>query len=86
MVNKDRKTRNNNAGAEPTLITDPTGSVFFVAFDLFDAFEDMGIREPTQVLEATITLHVQQCETDAVPRRYFSAASCFHGRKAEAHH
>jgi len=65
-VNKDRKTRNNNAGAEPTLLCNPTGSVFFVAFDLFDAFEDMGIREPTQVLEATITLHVQQCETDAV--------------------
>ncbi|RKU21195.1 hypothetical protein C6503_04985 [Candidatus Poribacteria bacterium] len=63
-VNKDRKTRNNNAGAEPTLLCNPPGSVFFVAFDLFDAFEDMGIREPTQVLEATITLHVQQCETD----------------------
>ncbi len=65
LVNKDRKTRNNNAGAEPTLLCDPTGSVFFVAFDLFDAFEDMGIREPAQVLEATISLHVQQCETDA---------------------
>ena len=64
-VNKDQKTRNNNAGAEPTLLCDPTGSVFFVAFDLFDAFEDMGIREPAQVLEATITLHVEQCETDA---------------------
>ena len=64
-VNKDRKTRNNNAGAEPTLLCDPTRSVFFVAFDLFDAFEDMGIREPTQVLEATITLHVQQSNTDA---------------------
>ena len=65
LVHKDRKTRNNNAGAEPTLLCDPTGSVFFVAFDLFDAFEDMGIREPAQVLEATISLHVQQCETDA---------------------
>ena len=65
IVNKDRKTRNNNAGAEPTLLCDPTGSVFFVAFDMYDAFEDMGIREPTQVLEATISLHVQQCETDA---------------------
>lgn len=65
LVNKDRKTRNNNAGAEPTLFCDPTGSVFFAAFDLFDAFEDMGIREPTQVLAATISLHVQQCETDA---------------------
>ncbi|MDE0428110.1 MAG: hypothetical protein OXN25_24915 [Candidatus Poribacteria bacterium] len=65
LVNKDRKTRNNNAGAEPTLLCDPTGSVFFAAFDLYDAFEDMGIREPTQVLEATISLHVQQYETDA---------------------
>ena len=65
-VNKDRKTRNNNAGAEPTLLCNPTGSVFFIAFDLFDAFEDMGIREPTRVLEVTITLHVEQCETDAV--------------------
>ena len=65
LVNKDRKTRNNNAGAEPTLLCDSTGSVFFVAFDLFDAFEDMGIREPTQVLEATISLYVQKCETDA---------------------
>lgn len=66
QVSKDRKTRNNNAGAEPTLLCDPMGSVFFVAFDLYDAFEDMGIREPTQVLEATISLHVQQCESDAV--------------------
>lgn len=65
LINKDRKTRNNNAGAEPTLLCDPTGSVFFVVFDLFDAFEDMGIREPTRVLEATIRLHVQQCDTDA---------------------
>lgn len=64
IVNKDRKTRNNNAGAEPTLVCNPTGSVFFVAFDLYDVFEDMGIREPTQVLEATISLHVQQCDTD----------------------
>ena len=65
LVNKDRKTRKNNAGAEPTLSCDPTGTVFFVAFDLFDAFEDMGIREPSQVLAATISLHVQQYETDA---------------------
>ena len=70
-VNKDRKTRNNNAGAEPTLLCDPTGSVFFVAFDMYDAFEDMGIREPTQVLEATITLHVEQCDTDAVQTLLF---------------
>ena len=71
LVNKDRKTRNNNSGAEPTLLCDPAGSVFFVAFDLFDAFEDMGIREPMQVLEASISLHVQACATDAVQRVLF---------------
>lgn len=64
VVNKDRKTRNNNAGAEPTLVCNPTGTVFFVAFDMYDAFEDIGIREPTQILEATISLHVQQCDAD----------------------
>ncbi|MDE0317442.1 MAG: hypothetical protein OXM61_21405 [Candidatus Poribacteria bacterium] len=66
IVNKDRKTRNNNVGAEPTLLCNPTGSVFFVAFDLFDAFEDMGIREPEQVLEASISLHAQQVNSDTV--------------------
>ena len=71
IVNKDRKTRNNNSGAEPTLVCDPTGSVFFVAFDMYDAFEDMGIREPTQVLEATISLHVQQCDTDTAQTLIF---------------
>ncbi len=64
IVNKDRKTRNNNAGAETTLLCNPTGSVFFVAFDLFDAFEDMGIREPKQVIEASISLHTQQADSD----------------------
>ena len=64
IVNKDRKTRNNNAGAETTLLCNPTGTVFFVAFDLFDAFEDMGIREPKQVLAASISLHVQQSDSD----------------------
>ncbi|MDE0638258.1 MAG: hypothetical protein OXI43_20650 [Candidatus Poribacteria bacterium] len=64
IANKNRKTRNNNAGAEPTLLCNPTGNVFFVAFDLFDAFEDMGIREPKQVLEASISLHVQQSDSD----------------------
>ncbi len=64
IVSKDRKARNNNAGAELTLVCNPTGSVFFVAFDLYDAFEDLGIRESTQVLEATISLYVEQCEMD----------------------
>lgn len=65
LVEKDWKTRNNNAGAEPILLCNPARSVFFIAFDLFDAFEDMSISEPTQVLEATVSLYAQQCDTDS---------------------
>ncbi len=64
IVNKDRKTHNNNVGAEPKLLCNPTGTVFFVAFDLFDAFEDMGIRDPKQVLDVTIGLHAHKSDTD----------------------
>ena len=64
IVNKDRKTRNNNAGAEETLLCNPTGSVFFVVFDLYDAFEDMGIREPKQVLDVSISLFAQQTDVE----------------------
>ncbi len=63
-VNKDRKTRNHNAGAETTLLCNPTGSIFFIAFDLYDAFEDMGIREPEQVLDVSISLNVEETDPD----------------------
>ena len=68
LMTKDRKARQNNSGGEPTLRCDPEGSVFFVAFDLFDAFEDMEIRDPAQVLEATLSLHVQTCDTTDAPQ------------------
>ena len=64
IVNNDRKTRNNNAGAETTLICNPSGSVFFVAFELYDALEDMGIREPKQVIDASISLYAQQTDVE----------------------
>lgn len=64
IVNKNRKTRNNNVGAETTLNCQPTGSKFFIAFDLYDAFEDMGIREPDQVLDVSISLHSKKNEID----------------------
>lgn len=63
-VNKDRKTRNHNAGAETTLLCNPTGSIFFVAYDLYDAFEDMGIRKPEQVLDVSISLNVEETDPD----------------------
>ena len=68
LVKVDRKTRRDNSGAEPTLLCDPEGSVFFLAFDLFDAFEDIGIRDPLQVLEATISLHVQAIGATDAPQ------------------
>lgn len=64
IVNKNRKTRNNNAGAEPTLNCEPSGSIFFIAFDLYDAFEDMGIRDPNRVLDVSISLHSNKNEID----------------------
>ncbi len=63
-VHKDRKTRNHNAGAEATLLCNPIGSVFFVAFDLYDAFEDMGIRDPEQVLDVSISLNVEKTDPE----------------------
>ncbi len=63
LVEKNRKMRNNNAGAEPTLRCTPSGTVFFVAFELYDALEDIGIREPTQVVAASLRLYAQACET-----------------------
>ena len=65
IVAKDRKTRNHNAGAEPNLRCNATGGVFFAAFDLFDAFADMGVDEPAQVLEATLSFQALQCEDTA---------------------
>lgn len=64
IVNKNRKTRNNNVGAESTLTCEPTGSIFFIAFDLYDAFEDMGIRDKNQVLDVSISLHSKMNEID----------------------
>ncbi|MCG9127663.1 hypothetical protein JT359_08705 [Candidatus Poribacteria bacterium] len=62
IVNKNRKIRNNNVGAVPTLVCEPTGSIFFIAFDLYDAFEDMGIRDPKQVLDVSMSLHSNKNE------------------------
>ena len=60
-----------------------TGSVFFVAFDLFDAFEDMGIREPAQVLEATISLHVPAVRNRRCAGPSSTGVSCSRGKRVE---
>ena len=65
IVNKNRKTRNNNVGGETTLKCEPTGSIFFIAFDLYDAFEDIGIRDPNQVLDVSISLHSDKNEINS---------------------
>ncbi len=64
IVNKERKTWNNNAGGEPTLVCGPGGGIFFIAFDLFEPFADMGIRDPSQIIEAKVQLYVERCDPD----------------------
>ena len=56
---KNKKTRNYNAGGETFLRCTPGGDVFFVAFDLFDAFDALGITRGDQILKASISLYAE---------------------------
>ena len=62
---KEKRTKNHNAGGEPYLLCTPIGSVSFVVFEIVDAFEDIGIMEPDQLLEASISLYVEPAENHA---------------------
>ena len=59
IVDPQKKLRNYNAGGEDFLLCTPIGGVFFVAFDIMDAFEDIGIRRETSILNASISLYAE---------------------------
>ena len=59
IVDPKKKLRNYNAGGENFLLCTPIGGVFFVAFDIMDAFEDLGIRQETRILNASISLYAE---------------------------
>lgn len=62
---KNKRTKNHNAGGEPYLLCTPTGGVSFVAFNIIDAFEAIGIIQPKQILDASISLYVEPTEKHA---------------------
>ena len=65
IVHPDKKERNYNAGAEEFLLCTPIGGVFFVAFDIMEALEGIGITRESSILAAAISLHVESVENNA---------------------
>ena len=59
IVHPQKKERNYNAGGEKFLLCTPIGSVFFVAFDIMEVFEEIGITQEASILEASVSLYVE---------------------------
>ena len=58
-VQPQKKERNYNAGGEEFLLCTPIGGVFFVAFDIMEAFEEIGITRESSLLDASISLYAE---------------------------
>ena len=65
IVHPHKKEKNYNAGGEEFLLCTPIGGVFFVAFDVMEAFEEIGITRESSILDASISLHVESVGNDA---------------------
>ena len=63
IAHPQKRERNYNAGGEDFLLCTPIGGVFFVAFDIMEAFEGIGVTEVTSILEASISLYAEAVET-----------------------
>jgi len=64
IVDPQKKMKNYNAGGEDFLLCTPIGGVFFVAFEIMEAFEKIGITQPEQILEASINFYAESIEND----------------------
>ncbi len=64
IVHPQKKEKNYNAGGEEFLLCTPIGGVFFVSFDIMEAFEEIGIMEEASILEASISLYAESVEND----------------------
>ena len=65
IVHPQKKERNYNAGGEEFLLCTPIGGVFFIAFDIMEAFEEIGITQEANILDASISLYAEVVENDA---------------------
>lgn len=59
IVDPQKKMKSYNAGGEEFLLCTPIGGVFFVAFDIMEAFEEIGITRESSILDASISLYVE---------------------------
>ncbi len=59
IVHPQKKERNYNAGGEEFLLCTPIGGVFFVAFDIMEVFEEIGITRESSILEASVSLYAE---------------------------
>ena len=66
IVHPQKKGRNYNAGGEEFLLCTPIGGVFFLAFDIMEAFEEIGITRESSILDASLSLHVESVGNDAL--------------------
>ena len=64
IVDPQKKLRSYNAGGEEFLLCTPIGGVFFLAFDIMEAFEEIGIIQETGILNASISLHAESVGND----------------------
>ncbi len=64
IVHPQKQERNYNAGGEEFLLCTPIGGVFFVSFDIMEAFEEIGIIGEANILEASISLYAESVEND----------------------
>ena len=64
IVRPQKKERNYNAGGEEFLLCTSIGGVFFVSFDIMEAFEEIGVMGEANILEASISLYAESVEND----------------------
>ena len=65
IVSPQKKERNYNAGGEEFLLCTPIGGVFFIAFDIMEAFEEIGITRESSILHASISLYAEAVGDDS---------------------
>ena len=65
IVHAQKKERNYNAGGEEFLLCTPIGGVFFIAFDIMETFEEIGITRESSILDASISLNAEAVGDDS---------------------
>ena len=65
IVSPRKQERNDNAGGEEFLLCTPIGGIFFVAFDIMEAFEEIGITRESSILDASIGLYAESVGSDS---------------------